>query len=310
MPTALELYGLLILTVLGFTLPILTVLVSVFPEGVKALYAKSDNERRQSEENIVNETKKKQSEKGLDYAALEVTLKSLKRKKRLAERKLEYLNPSKLIVKIATPFAVAFLALLLALADFPLIVRLAALFLSVVGLGSGIGALFASVSVLVEVSEIVNDARRTTEERVVELLSTLVEKSGVDTLFLKRGAVYIRFNDKKVKEGEAFEFSVNRKHEVPVAITNSVDTMAKNVQVGLILPKEVLIDKTPNLQITTTEETQIVRFNADMIHAHEESRRGKMGVTFLRVGEYNIDTFIKGENVRYQRLTFKLRAIE
>src|SRR5437016_3497114 len=78
MSTALELYGLLILTVLGFTLPILTVLLSLFPEGVRALSAKSEHERAQSEENIRSETDKQKTEKGLDYAALEATLRSLK----------------------------------------------------------------------------------------------------------------------------------------------------------------------------------------------------------------------------------------
>src|SRR5689334_3613575 len=166
MSTALELYGLLVLTVLGFTLPILTVLLSLFPEGVRALSAKSEQERTQSEESIRSETDKKKTEKGLDYAVLEATLKSLKEKKRKAEVRLEYLRPNKLVLKIATPFAVAFAALLFAFLNLPLALTLLLLLASLGSFGFGLAALFTSVSVLMEVSEIVNEARRGTEETV------------------------------------------------------------------------------------------------------------------------------------------------
>lgn len=97
MTNAIELYGTLILTLVGFIVPILTILLSLFPQGTKSLALKYENERKQSEENISNETKKRETEKGLDYAALESTLKSLEKKRLEAKTKLEYLQPNKFL---------------------------------------------------------------------------------------------------------------------------------------------------------------------------------------------------------------------
>ena len=54
MTNILQLYGTFVLTVLSFIVPILTILISLFPEGVKSLTDKYENERKQSEENTKN----------------------------------------------------------------------------------------------------------------------------------------------------------------------------------------------------------------------------------------------------------------
>lgn len=309
MALALELYGLLILTVLGFTLPILTVLLSFFPEGIEALSAKSEHERAQSEENIVNETTKKTTEKGLDYAALEITIKALKKKKSRAELRLEYVRPNELVIKIATPFGIAFVLALVAGQSLPLTITLIAMATSLGSFVLGLRALFTSISVLAEVSEMVSDARRTTEGKVIELLSTLVEKSGAESLFLKEGQVVLQLNKKRVSKDETFDFSVNKKHEIPVSIINTSDTMAKNVEVGLILPKDVVVEKSPNLGLHAAEKQQIVRFNVPVIHAHENYLKGRMSITFLKADQYKIEVFVKGENVKYQSFKINLKIV-
>ncbi|MDO8524781.1 MAG: hypothetical protein Q7R99_04120 [bacterium] len=80
-----KLFGSLVLTFIGFVLPILAILLSLFPEGVRALADKYENEKKQSEDNLVEEAKKRESGKELDYKALGKTLKTLKKKKRQAE---------------------------------------------------------------------------------------------------------------------------------------------------------------------------------------------------------------------------------
>ena len=63
MDNALQLFGSFILTLLGFILPIITILLSLLPDGVKALATKYENEKKQSEDNIIEELKKKEKEK-------------------------------------------------------------------------------------------------------------------------------------------------------------------------------------------------------------------------------------------------------
>jgi hypothetical protein len=103
---------------------------------------------------------------------------------------------------------------------------------------------------------------------------------------------------------------VNKKYEIPVSINNLGAVMAKKVEVGLIVPKDCLIEKASNLSILADKEVQIIRYNVEIIQANTEYRQGKLGATFLTAGEHKIETFIKGENVKPRKFAFKIKVIE
>ncbi len=309
MINAIQLYGAFILTVLGFIVPILTILVSLFPEGVKSLAEKYENERKQSEENIRNETTKRDKIKDLDYSALEKTLKTLKKKKKDAESKLGYLKPIQFLLKISLPFLISFIAVLISLADINFSIKIILLISSGISLVAGFLALFTSVSVVFEVAEIMNQRKTSNEEKVIALLSTLVEKSG-ENPYLKEDEVEVKFHNKYLKENLKYDFSVDKKYDIPVSIHNKSDKMAKTVEVGFVFPKNVVIEKTNNLVITTTEEAQIVRFKEDGIQAHNDNLQGDIKLTFLESGKAEIDLFIKGENVKYRRFSFEVNIVK
>lgn len=309
MINAIQLFGTFVLTVLGFVVPILTILISLFPEGVKSLAEKYENEKRQSEENIINETKKKSDGKGLDINAIEKTLKILKKKKRDAEVKLGYLKPIKFLLKTSIPFVVSFVAVLIALFDVDSIFIIVLLTSSLISLVAGFVALFQSIIVVFEVGEIINGKKGSNDEKIIALLSTLVEKTGGDP-YLKAEDIEVNFNKISLKKGIPINFSADKKYEIPVSIHNRSDKMAKVVEVGFIFPKNVIIEKSSNFEITTTEQKQIVRFKDDTIQAHNDMQQGNIDLTFLDSKEIAIDVFIKGENVKYTRFSFKLNIIK
>lgn len=308
---ALELYGSLIVAILGIVSPILTILISLFPNGVKALATKYENEKKQSEENIIHEAQKKESGKGLDYGTLGKTLATLKKRKRQAEIKLSYLRPTQFVVRVSTPFITAFIGVIIA-AQSPIhsLQFIIALVSSAVAFLAGLCVLWMVLRVLVEVTEIVNQAKISNDEKIIELLSILVDRSPAETPFIEEAGIKAKFNNKFLKESETFEFSVNRKYEIPVSIENSSNRMAKKVELGLIFPKDFLVESTPNLSIFTDEKSQIVRFNREIIQAQENNLQGEMSITFLKVGEFKVDTFIKGENIKHHRFSFTLKVIE
>ncbi len=309
MVNAITLYGSLILTVVGFIVPILTILISLFPEGVKSLSSKYENERKQSEENILNEIEKKETKKGLDYKALQKTLKTLKKNRREAELKLTYLKPIQFLLKTSFPFIISFIGVLIALLSISLIYTVLALIFSFLSFIGGVMALFISVSLLFEVAEIVNQKKNTNEEKIIELLSTLVAQSD-HNLYLKEHKVKVKFNGEYLKKDAEVTFSTDKIHKVPISIENSSEMMAKTVEVGFIFPKDFVIEKTSNLSIYTDTSSQIVRFKREIIQAHENNQQGELQITFLKIGESNVDIFIKGENIKYQRFSFKLRIIK
>ncbi len=311
MANAIQLFGALILTVVGFIVPFLTILISLFPEGVKSLSSKYENERNQSDENIANEITKKEKKKGLDYNALEKTLKTLKNKKRDAELKLRYLKPNQFLLKTSGPFILSLIAIIFALVlDEINICYIVTLLISgFIAFMAGLVALFTGISVVFEVAEIVNQKKNSNEEKIISLLSLLVEKAG-DNPYIKEGQIQFKFNTKSLKKDTEIDFSVDKKYEIPISIYNRSDKMAKTVEIGVIFPKDVVIEKTSNIDITTTEETQIVRFKEEAIQSYNDTQQGNIQLTFLKLGLVNSEIFIKGENIKHQRFPFKFKIIK
>jgi hypothetical protein len=310
MAAALQLYGLLILTVLGFALPILTVLFSLFPEGTRALSDKTENERRQSEDNIRSETGRREAKEPIDIGSLEQILKKLKKRKAQAESKLRYLSPHGLALAISIPAGEAFLLLMIGVQDVSASIRAIAILASLGAFGLAVMALSSTIRVLSEVSELVNANRRSTESRIVDLLTNLAERGGIENLFLKEGDVWVTVDGKTLTKESELTFSVNKKHDLAIVIVNHGEMIAKIVEVGMTLPTDVLVEKAPHFWVFSDEEEQVVRFKADRIQAHTKLVQGKMGITLLRAGRYDVGVFIKGENVRYSMFTVALVGIE
>ncbi|MFA5312217.1 MAG: hypothetical protein WC375_02725 [Methanomassiliicoccales archaeon] len=309
MENALQLFGTLVLTVLGFVVPLLTIIVSIFPDGIKALTEKYRNEKKQSEENIVNETKKRDIEKGLDVNAIEQTLNSLRNKRKEAETKLGYLKPIKFLTKTSLPFLISFIGILVALFNIELSFRIILIISSLISLTAGFISLIQSIIVVFEVGEIVNGKKGSDDEKIIALLSTLVEKAG-ENPYIAGENIEIKLNQTPLKEGASMDFSVDKKHEISVGIHNKSDKMAKVIEVGFVFPKNIVIEKSSNFSVTTTEDKQIVRFEDDTIQAHNNNRQGNISLTFLESKRTEIDIFIKGENVKYRKQKLVLNIVK
>jgi hypothetical protein len=312
MDQILQLYGALILSVFSFVLPILSILLSLFPEGTKALASKYENEKKQSDENILKEIKKRDSGEGLDYVTIGKTLKTLNKRKRDAELKLEYLRPLKLVGGTSVPLLVALIGVFFALSLSYIYSIILVIISSLIAFVCSIYIIYISLAVLVEVSELNIQNRKNNDDKVIELLSTLVEEivKGKDGLFISTEKIYIDFYNKKLSPSSTFEFAVNKKYDIPVSIVNSSDTMAKNIEAGLTLPKDFLVEKTSNMNVYTGEESQIIRFNKEFIQANEKNQQGKIGITFLKSDTYVVDAFIKGENLKPKYFKFNIKIID
>ena len=301
-----EYYSQLLLTFIGFGAPLLSILLPLFPEGINILQSKYENEKKQLDENIKNELEKK-NEKGLDYQSLEKTLKTLKKNRKEAESKLSYLQPIKFTLRIFLPFIFAFAAAILTFYNFKFTYQIIILTISFILFIYGIYVIRNSILILVEVVQAVSESKKNYESKIVELLSTTAEKSGVDNIFLKQEKINVNFCDKLLKEKMEFTYSVNKKHEIALAILNTDSRMAKNVELGLTLPLDFLVEKTSNItSIYPGENNQIIRFNQDVIQSEENFSLDKIMVTFLKIGTFNIQAFVKGENIKTKRINFSI----
>ncbi len=311
-----QIYGGFILTLAGFVLPILVVAMSAFPEGFKALRQTYENEQKQAKKNLEDELKKQTGENGLDYDLLGKNIATLRKTKKRAQRRLSYLSPSNILSKSAIAIGISLVSFLggLSLYTLPVYVSVALFIVSIGFLIWTLIIFFNSIGIIIEASTTVQQIRRMAEEKTLELLTTLVDnsKKGDTSLFINQEDIHIMFHGERIVSGKEYTFSVNNKHAVKISVTNSSDYMLKTAELGFICPPEILIPggNISSLSVYTGEKVKIIRFNHDHIQSHEHLLEGAVDMTFLKVGTFSVDAFIKGENLKKKSIKFNIKVVK
>jgi len=122
MSQAVQLFGYLVLTFLGFVIPILGFLLSMFNEGMSKLKAQYENERAQSEEKLKSQLQQKSASQAInnkDIKEIQQTIDELKNAQKKAIKKISYLQPRGILIKVFIPLIVSFLAIETILLSFP-----------------------------------------------------------------------------------------------------------------------------------------------------------------------------------------------
>lgn len=309
MEQAIQLFGYLILTVLGFVLPIMAILLSVFREGLSKLAAQYESERAHSEDNIKAQLQKMAKGKTTDESAIQRSLKELRFIKKTAEAKLSYLDPKKQVIRLFVPLIFAFLGVIVTL----LLVETNIyycffLLISLIGFAYAIVVLWKLIGIIIEVRKIIDTDRKDTDSTIIELLSALGEKvEQTGQYYLKK--VYVNLDDNDIKDGSyLFTMQANTEKELKISIQNREERMVKNVQIGLCFPTNFIIGRTDYYKIYRSEKEQIVRYESALIHGDTNLILEALIVTPLEKGEYKIETFIKAENIEatYRNVTARV----
>ena len=311
-----ELLGNLILLFTGFILSILTISLSIFNDGIRNLRDKYENEKKQTIENISQIAKK------TNLNNVQIILTELSNKEKETNRKLRYLTPQKLLLWNGIPFALAFVFLSTFIftltLDLPYKSRilLSIASLMIVSFGAGLYHFYKSIFVIIEASDIYQQKSQSRDITTRELLTRIVENTKHSSdlpLFVKPEKVKVYLDGIEIKDKLVISHSANRKRVIKVTLLNSSDLMLKNNELGLGFPPEFLIERTEGDNITslyTGGKQQIVRFNDEYIHSHERNNLGEINVTFLKAGEYDVDFFVKAENLVQKRVDFKLKIVD
>lgn len=298
MKEAIQLFGFLILAVLGFVSPIIAILLSVFREGIRKLAAQYESERAKSEKNIKAQLQKIARSNATDDSAIQKNLRQLKSIKKTAEVRLSYLDPKKQFIRLFTPLIIAFLAVALTLPLIETSIYFSFfLLLSLVGFVYTVVALWKLIGIITEVRRIIDTDRKNTDNTIIELLSKLGEKvESTGQYFLK--TIFVVWNGKNIKDNSlTATMQVNNKEELEISIRNSETRMAKNIEVGLVFPNNFIVEKREFYSIYQDDEQQVIRFNLNDIQGNTHQILNTVGITPLEIGDYKIRTFIKAENV-------------
>ena len=302
MDQSIQLFGFLVLTFLGFIVPILGILLSIYQEGVSKLVSQYNNEKSQSEKNIKEQLKKMEE---TDSKQIRRSLDELESIKKTAESKLSYLNPKKQIIKIFSCLIISFLCIVLVLSN--LLGKLYLILLALICFSYAVFILWKLLEVIFEVQKIIDCDKNDEDSKIIQLLSSLVQKE--EKNFLKN--VDITVNNINVKEGmNEITLKSDKKEELIIGVMNNEARVAKNIEIGLIFPSDFIVEKGSSYSVYTDKTSQIVRYNESIVHGntHLKWEVGRLVITSLKKGQYAIKTFIKAENIEstYRNLNLKV----
>lgn len=308
MDEGIKLFGFLILTMLGLTVPVAAILLSVFQKGLSNLASQAESERSQAEKNIKDKIKQMSEAGKTDTTAVQRSLDELKSIEKAAKSKLSYLSPQKLVARLFTSIIIAlcgvFVALVFAGGIYKLVVVI-----SVAAFVYAIYVMWRTMGIMFEAKAAIDADEQRDTEQITGLLSGILMKVGETTAqyFLKK--VRIRLDDKAIEdESFAKTLKANEKQPLKIAFVNSETRMAKRVEVGLIFPQEFIIEKSDDYSIFRGEKQQIVRFKVEEVQGDTHYLLGDLTITALQKGDWKVRTFIKAENIEsiYRTITIKV----
>jgi ABC-type multidrug transport system fused ATPase/permease subunit len=302
--SAIDLFGNLILTFIGFAVPVVAITLSFFQEGMSKLTSQYENAKTQSEENL-RQMASKEPQQGFDLAKFEESLKTLKKIKRDAEWKIRLLNPKIQLILLFLPLIASFIFVLwtranstnISIQGYIFSTRFIFLTISILSFIFSLVILWNIFVTIIEVIKIVNKDKRDVEQKTIELLSGIFEKVDKNSgFFLKK--VFVVLNDATIDNNDvSIPLDKNVKIEIAVGIMNKEVRMAKNVEIGLTLPPDFIIEKSNKYTIYTDKTTQVVRYSEDLIQGKTGLNLTSLTLTALNTGKYSIKIFVKGENI-------------
>lgn len=301
------LYGETLIALLAFVPATSALFFSIFSQGMKDLrenYVNKEKELRESISNQVSKIKEKekQAEDGSLETILLVNLKKLKTEQRLVRFKTFLLNPIVQPILLFAPIILSLVCLLVAFFATP-VYAVILIVSSLLFLTLFFAAFILLIRLLVEVKDLFDKHEAEFKNKTLELLTQLNPK----TLLVKKIKVQISDEDP-----EPLEWASDKQYKLKISTSNLEDDVtAKNVETGFEFPNEIKVESQPSsAEITTAPSSSIIRVRNSSIHAKTNYRHGEISVLPLKVGKYEILTWIKGDNVETVRRPIKVKVIE
>ncbi len=152
--------------------------------------------------------------------------------------------------------------------------------------------------------------QRATNEKIIELLTTLADNTKKDglSLFIDKKDIRVSFRGEEISEDKEYTFSVGNKHKVAISLKNLSAYMLKTAELGFRFPQEFLIEGASDTY--TDEKEKIIRFKHNYIQSNVNKIEGNIELTFLKEGVFKVGTFVKGENLKNKFINFKIKVVE
>lgn len=288
-----SLYVPLIIALVGFVVPVVTILLSIFEqarEEVKNIYQKEIT--KIAEDIKANELEKKQSTVML--------LAKLFTK----HYKLLLLNPGYCLLLLVLPPIVSVALSIAALNMYPFIfLSISAIFLILF-----LTFLCSLIKIIAVVTSLRDNNKDERERAVLETLQNILKNSDPRASKVKNAGLYI--NGLEIKDGNSLpSATLGKELSLKVNFNNPEnDLPAKKIEVGLQFPLEVF-DIKKQSGYSVYDKDNIIRFESEYL----QKRTRLVFPTPLiiipkRTGEYTVTAWLKGENVETRYFNLKIKV--
>ncbi len=310
MDEGIKLFGFLILTMLGLTVPVAAILLSVFQKGISYLASQAESAKSQAEKNIKDKIKQMSEAGKTDTTAVQRSLDELKSIEKAAKSKLSYLSPKKLVARLFISIIIALGGVFVALVFTEGIYKLVVV-ISVAAFVYAIYVIWRTMGIMFEAKAAIDADEKRDTEQITGLLSGILEKVGETTAqyFLK--SVSIHLDGTAIKD-ESFVKTLKANEKLPLKISfeNLESRMAKRVEVGFVFSPEFILEDSSGYSIYRDEKQQVVRFKAEEVQGNTHYFFvPELTITPLQKGDWKVRTFINAENIETRNSVITIKVV-
>ncbi len=293
MDNAMMLFGYLVIALIGFVVPVLGLLLSIYQGGIDKLKIKYENQKAESEKakqdflsgvisgNVLHKGDLKQIKAQLR----EMEKAELKIKKEV-NFKLEFLDIKTAAVRFAGPMMASMLAVMLYYI-LPGAWKAAAITSSIVLFAYSVFILVKLLDVVVEMTRLADRESKDMNARLIEALAEGPEHSG--GMDLK-----VSINGKK--PGEMLSMSVGEKREFKLEMENPGRTIARNAALTVTVPEGFEVEHKPYYSVTRNGAGYGVMYTADFIHPGTSFLCGPLVIKALKERKDEVTCMINADN--------------
>jgi len=335
MEEIMKLFGYLVLTMLGFIIPVVGFLIPFYQDGIKKLA-----EQYESKKNRISETIKKHTDDIEKLEKMDENTNNIEKKikdiqnlikkfntdqkkshkkfnkdQKKSHKKIKSLNPKTQVIKLFVPLFISFLCILI---YFLLIENIIFSYIliscSVILFFYTLFIFWKLILIIIEVSIKTKDIKDKQKEEFNQQILNILDKldnikSQPENVELEK--VFIKIEEDDIKDNLLeINFVLNKKKELQISTRNSEARMAKKTEIGFVFPLDFIIEESSGYSIHNSNNEQIVRFNSEFIQGNTILEHAILTITALKKGKYEVKTFVKGENIKTIHRNFKISVIE
>lgn len=285
--------------------PILILLLSVFSTGSSIVKKQYENQKKQAEKSLKDSIK---SSDDIDEKKIKTSLKKLRRIKRIADDNLFYLNAKMQIISIMLPLLISFIFIIIAIISYDSypkfywwIVLSSILFMGV------LYSLWKLMLLLIIVRQAEHNDEVERQKTMIKTLNNLLDISGGNIL----EKIWVSIDDVDLKNlDKPIELELHKETSVRFAIINEEDKMIKTIELGVRFPSNFIVPHSDFHRMYRTDTEQIIRYEADRIHADTNYHFRDLKFTPTNTGKYDIEVFVNGENIKSYNSIISFEVVE